>query len=486
MMKKANSATPLSSSIQISDLSSDNLLRCLSNLSLKDFAACSRLSRSWRSVCRIAFGRILMWRCDVKYRHITPPEGPHIPCIPYAGRMRPGIQRGCGTAAFVSKDSGRVVAIMADAANRAVRTFEFAHTGRIVEHPIRKWKYDCVRGFSDSLVGYRYSYGAGRNSMAYFPVLSNASPSHTVRETPADDYQNMLQIGDQVFFIPECGWWTDAQVVVHVMHLPSGRWLRMDVAPFRDELRKLKLDSDEKLPFQAVSATETHFVYRVHYLEGVVIGALFIPDASKGASTLADAPCIDITENGLLARGFVRRYPKEHPIFPSTHGGTCNEACVGEEFLMYKHTRTSGIFLSLVNSFSGSHHAVRLRLPAKPKVESIHDLTICRDPQPHTISGSIAACAATTQTSSPRAVTLILWDLHTGIALTCIHIASVDPKFPITQKVRVQIHKKKDCDPRREIFDQFAILHGIWGLCIPVASLRLMRFGDSTPQDKNN
>lgn len=408
----------------------------------------------------------------MKYRHITPSERPY---IAYVGRRLAVIERGCGTAAFVSKDSGRVVAILADAANRAVRTFEFSHTGHVVEHPMRKWEYDCVRGFSNSLVG--YSYRAGCSRMAYFPVLSNASPSNTVRETPADGYQNMLQIGDQVFFLPECGWWTDPKVVVDVMHLPSGKWLRMDVAPFRDELRKWKLDSDETLPYQAVSATETHFVYRVHYLAGVVIGALFIPDASKGASTLADAPCIDITENGLLARGFVRRYPKEHPIFASAKGGTCNESCVGEEFLMYRHTRTSGIFLSMVNAFSGSHHAVRLRLPPKSKVESIHDLTICRDPQPHTVSGSVA-CAAATRTFSPRAATLMLWDLHTGIALTCINIASVDPKVPIKQQVRVQIHKKKDCDPRRESFDQFAILYGIWASYHPRASLRLMRFGE--------
>ena len=438
------------------------------------FYLCSSVSKTWQGACKTAFSRNLIWRRHATYRHVPLPPELH----KYVGGVLPGIERGCGTVNFASLDSDRVIAIIADPVHRGVQTFEFTQTGKLVEHPLRKWNYRCLRAFEGALIGYGYSRG---RSMAYFPALSDATPathSTIVRQTPVDGYQHMLRVGHQVFLFPECSWWTDSSIIADVVHLPSGRWIRMQLAPFRDKIKKLAKTSDETLPYQAVGATATHFVYRVHYEAGVVIGALFIPDASKGHIKLRKARVVNLKKNGLEAKGFVGRFSKKHPMFTSSHGGMCEESHVGAELLLYYKRRT-GISLSTINTFSGANHTVQLSFSFKEKVQRIFHVTICRDPQPHPSCGSVVCAAAETGAGA----TLIVWDLHTGIPITTINITKVPPFRPLKHEVRVQIHKKKDSDTGQVLFNQFSVVYGLWAVAEAKGDCFLFRFGQESPMN---
>jgi hypothetical protein len=427
------------------DLDPFLLVKCMQHLTLLDFKSCTLVSQAWRECCIIAFAAQLRWRGSVCFSQVDlPPTEDKSP--PNTGQNQASISRCSGMASFVSPDDASVVALLANPTHQSVRTFRCVGAGAgvvVVEDPLREWRYSTIcGGFPGSLVGYN-----NEGTMAYFPALTKSGISGVVREAPGGDYMNILQCGDQLFLLRRCSnWWKDHSIIADVLHISTGGWLRMEIAPFRDKLRSLLTAREHcahapggfDITSQAVSATDSHFVYRVCTSVGLVVGSLLLPDASNGNTVRDRAEWVNVIESGLLARGCVQRFSPSHPLSLQSDGRHCNEAHVGDELLLYgewsgntgpqKGAVVSGLVLCVLKSFTGVCHSVRLRPPhtnnAASHVTALSSLTVC---SAGSGVASAIACGCTKKVSV-AAPHVLLWDLETGIHLALITVRSLmDP-----------------------------------------------------------
>ena len=433
--------------LTLDDLDSNCLAKCLEYLTLFDYPSCSIVSKAWREGCKHVFSMQLRWRGAVCVRQLDlPPAEDERP--PTGQQAR--IARSCGMANFVSQDDSSVVALVADPKHQSVRTFRcFVDEGEVVvEEPVREWPYSTIcGGFPGSLVGY-----SNDGMMAYFPALTKAGISDSVRLISSHCWQNILQIGDQLFLLRKCyDWWTDRSLAADVLHIPTGGWLQLDISPFRDKLRLqlLNVDISRGGMSTAVSATASHFVYRVCTAsKHAVVGSLLLPDASKGKTTRAEAEWVDVVQDGLLTRSCVQRFAASHPLSQTMKARSCNEAHVGDELLLYDET-TIPITLCLLNSFTGACHSVRLRSRGYPLEQGhLTSLTVSR---PGGDVASAIACGSIAAYTDPRLLGprfVLLWDLETGINLAVIelvrpiHQPQEWPSCKSRMDVAVNVHRR--------------------------------------------
>ena len=445
--------------LTLDDLDSNLLAKCLEYLTLFDYPSCSSVSQAWREGCKHVFSMQLRWRGAVCVRQLDiPPAKDERP--PTSQQAR--IARSSGMASFVSQDDARVVALVADPKHQSVRTFRcFGDDGEVVvEDPVREWPYTTIcGGFPGSLVGY-----SNDGMMAYFPALTKAGISDGVRLISSQCWQNILQCGDQLFLLRKCyDWWTDRRLAADVLHIPTGGWLHLDISPFRDKLRLQLLDEDispfpnaveeggggTKIESSAVSATASHFVYRVCTAsKHAVVGSLLLPDASKGKTTRAEAEWVDVVQDGLLTRSCVQRFAASHPLSQTIKARSCNEAHVGDELLLYDEA-TIPITLCLLNSFTGACHSVRLRSRGYPLEQGhLTSLTVSR---PGGDAASAIACGSIAAYTDPRLLGprfVLLWDLDTGINLAVIelvrpiHQPQEWPSWKSRMDVAVNVHRR--------------------------------------------
>ena len=434
------------------DVSSDVLTRWFSCCSLTEFPACSVVSHEWHDAATISFAGQLQWRGLPVLLRLS------------LGAPTPGnrIMRSCGMATFTSGDHSSVVALLADPDYDAVRAFHcFGDQEAVVEGPVRQWDYAMIcGGFSGSLVGYKDPSQHGADTMAYFPALTQAGvTSDIVRELPSRSvYQNILQAGDQLFLPRQSrDWWTDRTLPTDVLHIPTGRWLCLDIAPFRDALKTHLVGAQgdggmamwRRVKLQAVSATKSHFVYRVHTREGrAVVGSLLVPDASNGSVELQVALEAKWGRTGGASGGgssastplhFVTSsFEASHPLCCELNHGRCSESHKGDDLLLYADREgpasapgqdgVGGLWLCVVSGRTAACHSVRLQPPslARPSAHrwEVSALTICR------AGGVACGCShdldgqmqwQSWQDAMPR---IEVWDLRSGMHITSISLVN--------------------------------------------------------------
>jgi hypothetical protein len=458
------------------DLDPFLLVKCMKHLTLLDFTSCTLVSQAWRGCCTIAFAAQLRWRGSVCFSQVDlPPTEDTNP--PDTGQNQACIARCSGMATFVSPDDASVVALVADPTHQSVRTFRClgaagAEVAVEEEHPRREWRYSTIcGGFPGSLVGYN-----NEGAMAYFPALATSGISNVVREAPGGDYMNILQCGDQLFLLRNCSnWWNDRSIIADVLNISTGGWLRMEIAPFRDKLRSLLTACEDgehitpggvHIESQAVSATDSHFVYRVYTSVGTVVGSLLLPDASNGNTVRARAERVDVIESGLLASGCVQRFSPSHPLSLQSEGRHCNEAHVGDDLLLYgewsgkvgPQRANSGLVLCVLNSFTGVCRSVRLRPPPPPpppctnnvvsSVTALASLTVCAAGSSGVASAIACGCTQQVSVAAPH---VLLWDLETGMHLALIMVrslmdpASQDWSRRASMDLAVNVHRRIQC-----------------------------------------
>lgn len=399
----------------------ENILpKCLEWLPLPALPSVVVVACNWRTAAELTFSALLRWRRPAHCAEVS---------LPLLVSPESGVQvvariagRGGGHITFL--DDGRVVVLLADPATQSVRTIVASRAGKfgtefeVSEMPRREWNYRSVSGsMTGGLVGYAES------AMAFFPAAppGGQSPSATTRVI-GDGYQNILHAGGQLFLLRSASWWGSGPVPADIVDLHAGGWVRVDVAPLRDALRRLMpsggrglsggfLDAPTR---QAVSATRDHFVFHINTASGAkVAGALRLPSAASGAQCSRDAELAPATVS------YAKRWTGSHAaaLLSDPH-----ELPTGDALLLYGEWEESrGLLACMIESADGETHQVRLRTPpaASPARRAFRNrgiASLCVVAE----AGLVLGCG-----SAPRGMALpavVLWDLSSGFVLSeCGH-----------------------------------------------------------------
>jgi len=384
----------------ISSLACDTLSRCVSNLALSALPATAAVARLWHAASTQSFDHYLRWRLPVVSHEIE------------FGRVSesgsPALSKGSGCGRFTT--SGDVVVLMADPATHAVCTFAVSSNANYEiseELQRRQWVYDNISVQKWAAIGHC------EGSVAFFPTLEHASGkiSDACVVAPTSN-QSILSCGDQVLFVNRCLWWQAESILAHLLHLPDGGWLTIELSPLRDAMACL-LDPYDFTMKQAVSATDNFFLFQADLsgrdaragVTGKIIGSIRLPSAHGGAHHVGEVECV------MASTAFARKW-ETGAIAQMSLG---NETYDGDKLILYGTWNLSGLAVCVLDAGSGKLHEVQLQPPPH---DGMSMLSLSQGGLQAFAVCSGLACGCGPLLREFKATPVLLWDLETGIMIT--------------------------------------------------------------------